>query len=305
MGIGDRYERRAPLAVGGMGEIWEGTDTRLNRNVAIKLVRPVANGDPADARRRFYREARVLARLRHPGVPVLYDFGQLGDGDLFIVMELVADAVSLRDLIAERGADTLPVPWVAAIGAQLCAALAAAHRAGLIHRDLTPSNVVLAPDTTVKILDFGVATALEYAEFSEITRPGDIPGSLLYAAPELDGHTKAGVGGDLYSVGCILYELLTGRRVFQDESPVEEIARHREEDALTPAFVRDDVPEPVERLVLTLLAKDPADRPAGAGRVFAALLPYVRDLPPLPGFHTLAGTDPVHMYARAVAALPG
>src|SRR5690606_11628592 len=159
MKIGDRYARGKPLGVGGMGQIWEGTDDRLNRRVAIKVIRPGLH-DRSAARRRFYREARILARLRHPGIPALYDFGT-HDDELFIVMELVPAAVSLRDLIAERGDDLLPVPWPALIGAQFCAALAAAHTAGLIHRDLTPSNIVLAPDGTVKILDFGVATAVD------------------------------------------------------------------------------------------------------------------------------------------------
>ncbi|SNS44287.1 Protein kinase domain-containing protein [Actinomadura meyerae] len=142
MKIGDRYTRGRPLGVGGMGQIFEGTDDRLNRRVAIKVIRP-GLPDRSAARRRFYREARILARLRHPGIPALYDFGA-HDDDLFIVMELVPGAVSLRDLIAERGDDLLPVPWAALIGAQFCAALAAATAAAVVHallphvRDLPP-----------------------------------------------------------------------------------------------------------------------------------------------------------------------
>ncbi|TDE13421.1 serine/threonine-protein kinase, partial [Actinomadura sp. 6K520] len=180
MKIGDRYTRGKPLGVGGMGQIWEGTDDRLNRKVAIKIIRP-GLPDRSAARRRFYREARILARLRHPGIPALYDFGA-HDDELFIVMELVPAAVSLRDLIAERGDDLLPISWAVLIGAQFCAALAAAHNAGLIHRDLTPSNIVLTLDGAVKILDFGVATALDPAEFSAITHPGEAPGSAHYIA---------------------------------------------------------------------------------------------------------------------------
>lgn len=303
MRIADRYERSVPLGVGGMGEIWEGVDTRLNRGVAVKLIRHVRRDDPEAARRRFYREARILARLRHPGIPALYDFGPHGE-DLFIVMELVDGAVSLCDLIAERGPDLLPVPWTAAIGAQLCAALAAAHRAGLIHRDLTSSNVVVARNGTVKILDFGVATALDMSEFSEITRPGEVPGSLFYTAPELDGYTKADVRSDLYSVGCLLYELLAGRRVFQDSSPVREIGRHQSEEPADLADFREDVPRPLVETVLRLLAKDPADRPADASQVFSALMPHARDLPSIPDLPAAPG-DPDRMYAAAVATLPG
>ncbi|MBA9002716.1 serine/threonine-protein kinase [Thermomonospora cellulosilytica] len=302
MKIADRYVQRTPLGIGGMGEIWEGADTRLNRTVAIKLIRQVPGADVQAGRRRFYREARILARLRHPGIPALYDFGPHGD-DLFIVMELVEGAMGLRDLIAERGDDLLPVPWAAVIGAQLCAALAAAHQAGLIHRDLTPANVVLAPNGTVKILDFGVATAVDVSEFSAITQPGEVPGSLFYMAPELDGHTKADVRSDLYAVGCLLYELLTGRRVFQDPSPFKEIGRHQTESPVSPGRHRPGIPAPLQDLVVTLLAKNPAARPVNAAEVFAALLPYARDLRPLPGL-TAPPDDPIRLYATAVAALP-
>lgn len=303
MKIADRYVTDAGLGAGGMGQIWEGTDERLNRKVAIKLIHPGLRGDSSAVRRRFYREARVLARLRHPGIPVLYDFGQHED-DLFIVMELFPQAASLKDLVGERGADRVPAPWAAAIGAQMCAALAAAHRTGLIHRDLTPSNIVLAPDGTVKILDFGVAAALDRAEFSEITHPGEVPGSVLYMAPETDGHRPADARSDLYSVGCVLYELLSGERLFLDPSLAREVARHRTDEPRPFATFRDDVPEPVERLVLALLAKSPSDRPATAAEVARALLPHARELPPLPGFYAPTPDDPTRLYATAVATLP-
>ncbi|MEU8797776.1 serine/threonine-protein kinase [Spirillospora sp. NPDC048819] len=285
MKIGDRYTRGKPLGIGGMGEIWEGTDDRLNRKVAIKVIRPGLL-DRSAARRRFYREARILARLRHPGIPALYDFGA-HDDDLFIVMELVPRAVSLRDLIAERGDDLLPVPWAALIGAQFCAALAAAHAAGLIHRDLTPSNIVLAPDGTVKILDFGVAAAVDRAEYSAITQPGEVPGSAHYIAPELDGHAGADVRSDLYSAGCVLHELLTCRH------PAER-----------PAGFRDDLPEKLAHIVDALLADDPSARPATAADVVRALLPHARDLPPLPGYYTPVPDDPTRLYATALSTLP-
>ncbi|MFG2243744.1 serine/threonine-protein kinase [Spirillospora sp. NPDC048823] len=285
MKIGDRYTRGEPLGIGGMGQIWEGTDDRLNRKVAIKVIRPGLPDRPA-ARRRFYREARILARLHHPGIPALYDFGA-HDDDLFIVMELVPRAVTLRDLIAERGDDLLPVPWTALIGAQFCAALAAAHGAGLIHRDLTPSNIVLSPDGTVKILDFGVATALDPAEFSAITHPGETPGSAHYIAPELDGYATADARSDLYSAGCVLHELLTGRH------PA----------ALSVAF-RDALPEPVAHVVEALLTDDPAARPATAADVVHTLLPHARDLPPLPGYYAPAPNAPTHLYATALSNLP-
>ncbi|MEU6034689.1 serine/threonine-protein kinase [Actinomadura sp. NPDC047616] len=301
--VAGRYVIGPPLGVGGMGQIWQATDARLNREVALKLIRPDRHGDDAAARRRFYREARVLGRLRHPGIPALYDFGVDG-ADLFIVMELVRDAVCLRDLVAEQAPALLPVPWAAVIGAQMCAALAAAHRAGLIHRDLTPANVVLARDGTVKILDFGVAAALDSGDFSEITRPGEAPGSLRYMAPEIDGHTRADVRSDLYAVGCVLFELLTGKRVFQSSSVMDEIARHRDEPPPPLVTDRDDVPRPLEHLVHALLAKDPAARPGSSTEVFAALLPYAQDVPPLPGYVKSDPADPAHLYTTALTRLP-
>ncbi|WP_160573937.1 serine/threonine-protein kinase [Actinomadura physcomitrii] len=300
--IADRYVRGAPLGLGGMGELWEGTDTRLNRAVAIKLIRPARHIDEDTARRRFYREARILGRLRHPGIPVLYDFGPHGD-DLFIVMELVEGAMTLRDLVAERGPELLPIGWAGAIGAQLCAALAAAHRAGLIHRDLTPSNVVLTRSGTLKILDFGVAMAVDTAEFSEITHPGEVPGSLFYTAPEIDGHTKADARSDLYSLGCLLYELLAGRRAFQAASAIEELRRHHTEEPTALSDIRDNVPEDLEQVVSALLAKEPENRPADAAQVFDALISHANGLTPLPTLPLKPG-DPDRMYALAVASLP-
>ncbi|MFC4909882.1 serine/threonine-protein kinase [Actinomadura gamaensis] len=304
MKLAGRYETEMPLAVGGMGEIWEATDLRLARSVAVKLIADWLHGDSERARRRFYREARVLARLHHQGVPALYDFGDEG-GTLFMVMELVSEAVTLRDMIAERGTDLLPVPWVALIGAQLCAALSAAHQAGLVHRDLTPSNIVFGRDGTAHVLDFGVAAAMagRPSDFSTITRPGEAPGSLFYTAPELDGYQHANVATDLYSVGCVLYELLAGHRVFVTDTVMDEAMRHQSDEE-APPLSRDDVPDDLEQLIYSLLSKNPDDRPASGAVVSRALLAHAKDFPPLPGFYEPLPDAPEHLYATALAALP-
>lgn len=299
--IGRRYEIRTALAHGGMGEVWEGLDQRLNRSVAIKLIsssRSLPGRASSDeARRRFYREARIVARLRHPGVPVLYDFGLDGDA-FYLVMELVPGH-TLADLIAEE--HPLDVSWAALIGAQVSAVLAAAHAVGLVHRDLKPPNVVIGPDGAVKVLDFGVAVALDRSEFSQITAAGQVPGTACYLAPELIDGSRADVRSDLYAVGCLLYELLADSRVFASGDLATELGRHMSEHPQSIRAVRPEVPPEFEQLIFELLAKDPAIRPPSAARVFERLLPLVAALPPLPGLLRQAdAAHAIHMYATAL-----
>ncbi|MEU6730457.1 serine/threonine-protein kinase [Nonomuraea wenchangensis] len=293
--IAERYKITSPVAQGGMGEVWAGKDLRLNRAVAIKLISSADLVSAEDARRRFSREARITARLSHPGVPVVYDFGN--DGDLFMVMEsLPGDSVGKLKDECER----LPHPWVAFIGAQVCAVLAAAHDAGLIHRDVKPENLVLCPNGMVKVIDFGVATTLGAGEFSTITGPGQIPGSARYMAPELLEGEPASRASDLYTVGCLLYELCTGSRPFQHVDLLREIARSRLEDP--PAM--EGVPAELEALIRRLLAKRPEQRPDSAVTVYQGLRPWIRDLPPLYGWVDRdVSADPVHLYAAALSGL--
>ncbi|MCT9934559.1 serine/threonine protein kinase [Planotetraspora sp. A-T 1434] len=293
--VADRYEITSPIGRGGMGEVWGGRDVRLNRPVAIKLISSGELASEKDARRRFNREGRITARLRHPGVPVVYDFGD--DGDLYMVMEsLPGETVGkLKD---EQGA--LPVPWAAFIGAQVCAVLAAAHNADLIHRDVKPDNLVLCPDGTVKVIDFGVATSLGAGEFSKITQAGQIPGSARYMAPELIEGADASRASDLYTVGCTMYELLTGSRPFESRDLLREIARSQRESP--PPM--EGVPRELEELTLRLLAKAPDQRPDSAVSVYRSLLPWVRDPPPLHGWVAQdLSIDPAHMYSVVVSSL--
>jgi len=289
----DRYELAVPIASSGMGTLWEGTDRRLNRKIVTKLIRPARRQD-RDAMRRFNREARITARLGHPGVPVLYDFGT-DQGELFMVMEHVA-GVTIADLIAEVG--RVPIPWAAAITAQVCAVLAAAHEQELIHRDLKPSNVMIRLDGSVQVLDFGLAAALTPGEFSQITRAGELPGTASYMAPEVASGQPAESASDLYSVGCLLFELLTGTTVFGASDPVAEIEAHLSQQPMAPCTIRPEVPGRLDELTERLLAKSPADRPATARSVLAELLPYVTDLPALPGItRRMAEPSPSQLYA--------
>ncbi|MFI6453979.1 serine/threonine-protein kinase [Streptosporangium amethystogenes] len=298
--IADRYRLSTPIARGGMGAVWQGSDLRLNRPVAVKLIHQDDLVTKNEATRRFYREARITARLRHPGVPVVYDFGS-ENGELFMVMEYL-EGHTVADLIAEHS--PLPISWAALIGAQVCAVLSAAHSAGLLHRDIKPGNLVMCSDGTVKVIDFGVATALGTKEFSQITQAGQVPGTARYMAPELVDGAEASRSSDLYTVGCLLYELLTGSRPFASKDLLTEIDRSRREPP--PGLGRPDVSGELEELTLRLLAKSPEQRPESALAVFEGLMPLVKDLPPLPG---LIGkelhADPVHMYAAAIRNISG
>jgi serine/threonine protein kinase len=289
----ERYELAVPIASSGMGTLWEGVDRRLNRKIVIKLIRPGKRRD-SGAMRRFNREARITARLGHPGIPVLYDFGT-DEGELFMVMEHV-DGVTIADLIAE--VVPVPIPWAAAIVAQVCAVLAAAHEQLLVHRDLKPSNVMIRPDGSVKVLDFGLAAALTPGEFSQITRAGEIPGTASYMAPEVAEGQQAEPVSDLYSVGCLLYELLAGTAVFADSDPVAEIESHLSREPVSVRSLRPEVPVELDALTRELLAKVPSARPSDARSVFARLLPSATDLPPLPGVIKSASVpNPSQLYA--------
>ncbi|MGW6729944.1 serine/threonine-protein kinase [Nocardia sp. NPDC055029] len=289
--LADRYQITSPVGRGGMAEVWSGIDIRLNREIAIKVIASDIASD-SDTRRRFLREARITARLRHPGVPAVYDFG--GDDELYMVMELVPGH-TVGTLLGEQGG--LHVGWAASIAAQVCAVLEAAHREQLIHRDLKPENLVLCPNGMIKVIDFGIAASLTLGDYSVITKWGDIPMSLHYSAPELMDGEPASKATDLYSVGVLLYELLTAARPFDHGSPLDGFLRDRVALPDLPG-----VPPDLKKLTHRLLAVDPTERPLDALTVLKALTPWIRDLPPLPPWFARGILeDPVRLY---LAALP-
>ncbi|MFC7276771.1 protein kinase [Paractinoplanes rhizophilus] len=293
-----RYELASPLARGGMGEVWLGRDVKLDREIAVKFIR-VPHGVPEQEHvRRFVREARITARLEHPGVPAVYDVGTDADGRPFLVMQRV-HGMSIADLIAEQG--PLPVGWTAAICAQVCAVLVAAHAASLVHRDLKPSNLILQPDGCVKVLDFGLAVAPTLADFSRITLSGEPVGTPAYMAPEQVEANLSEPATDLYALGCTIYEMLTGDHVFAGSTAYSVMTQQVKEPPPRLRSVRPDVPAALENLVLELLRKRPEDRPADAEHVYQRLLPFAADLGQLPGALQPAGTaSPIPMYAELV-----
>ncbi|MFB9236297.1 protein kinase [Plantactinospora siamensis] len=266
-----RYELTYPVGRGGMGVVWAGFDEKLDRPVAIKFLsgQTIAEGERGNVIERFMREARVTARLDHPGVPSVHDVGHHGD-DLYIVMQLVPGVV-LADLIAEHR--PFPIPWAAAIGAQICSVLAAAHAASLVHRDLKPQNVMVMPSGAVKVLDFGVA-ALLGADVPRLTATSDTLGTPTYMAPEQALNNNAvGPRADLYALGCVLFEMLTGAPPYRAESPLGMLHRHMNDPVPLVGDDRDGVPDDLAELVTRLLAKDPQDRLGSAAEVYEILAP--------------------------------
>lgn len=296
--INNRYELdELPVGRGGMGEVWFGHDTKLDRPVAVKFVR-FPDGEPdRDYIRRFVRESRITARLEHPGVPAVYDVGT-HDGRPYLVMQRV-HGVSVADLVAEQGA--LPIGWSAAIAAQVCAVLTAAHQASLVHRDLKPSNLMLQPDGTVKVLDFGLAAAPTLSDFSKITATGLPPGTPAYMAPEQIQTNISGPATDLYALGCTLHEMLTGERLFTGSTSYDVWSKQVTHEPAPVRAVRDEVPAELEDLLLHLLQKKPEDRPDSARSVYERLLPFATDLGPIPGIlHPPTTVSPTRMYGTII-----
>ncbi|MGA5823362.1 serine/threonine-protein kinase [Kitasatospora sp. NPDC094028] len=270
--LGGRYRLLQQLGEGGMGQVWEALDETLGRNVAVKVISLLA-GDGSrggEARARFLREARITAQLQHPNIVTIYDLGETGQGSErvpFLVMELVRG----EDLgsMLRRGAVTLAdtARW----GAQISDALGAAHAAGITHRDIKPSNVLVTPSGAVKVLDFGIAKAADpYATVDRLTQTGFIVGTPPYMAPEqARGFPEPRT--DLYALGCLLFEMITGRLPFQAPDTVGYITAHLTQEPPTPSSVSAGVPSVWDDLVLRLLAKDPGRRYPSATDLSVAL----------------------------------
>ncbi|MET8832919.1 serine/threonine-protein kinase [Micromonospora sp. NPDC004540] len=271
--IGDRYELTFPIGRGGMGQVWAGYDERLDRPVAVKFLRQteVPEEERGIAVKRFRREARVTARLDHPGVPVIHDLGEHGE-DLYIVMQLVR-GYQLAELIAEQ--ERLSVGESASVAAQVCSVLAASHAASLVHRDLKPQNVMITASGVVKVLDFGVAALLGPAESSRLTATGHTLGTPAYIAPEQASGGAVGPGADLYALGCILFEMLTGKPPYEAKNAPDMLRRHMKSPIPVITEYRSDVPDDLAHLLFCLLAKDPVERPASAAEVEQLLTPFL------------------------------
>ncbi|GLZ08727.1 protein kinase [Actinomadura sp. NBRC 104412] len=303
--LADRYEIDQPIARGGMGEVWRAYDKLLDRRLAVKFIF-VSLADVSDELKdRFEQEARSTAWLDHPGVPIVHDLGEHYDerrGHSFYLVMQYLDGVTLDHLIDAHG--TLPVPWVAFIAAQVCAVLSVAHQRPLVHRDLKPSNLMLCNDGSVKILDFGVAVGLAPGDVRRTSTGEGAPYTPGYASPE-QMYGNPCPQSDLYSLGCVLYELLTGRQVFPADTPYEVLRRHEDDVPEPPRRLRPDLPVALDALVLQMLAKHPAERPASAHEVYERVVDFVTDLEPLPGSVDLAAQTShlMRLYASVQARI--
>ncbi|MEU0945642.1 serine/threonine-protein kinase [Streptomyces canus] len=252
--IAGRYRLQDAIGRGAMGEVWRAFDETLGRPVAVKLLLP-QDSDPTAASR-FRLEAQTAGRLNHPHVVGVLDFGEY-EGRLFLVMELV-DGDSLARVLAASG--PLPAERTARIAAQAAAGLAAAHRQSIVHRDIKPANLLLDADDSLKIGDFGIARFLDDPG-AALTATGQIVGTSLYLAPERALGRTAGPASDVYSLGCVLYQLLTGRPPFQADTALAVLHRHLDTAPVPPRQLGVDLPPAFESYLLGLLAKEPEDRP--------------------------------------------
>ncbi|KUJ66767.1 protein kinase [Streptomyces albus subsp. albus] len=304
--VADRYELATLIGQGGMGQVWTAYDRRLDRRVAVKLLRPdrmagpasVGTGDAAEElRRRFVRECRVTAQVDHRGLVTVHDAGSDGD-DLYLVMSLVEGA-DLADHLAEH--DPYPWQWAVCVAAQLCAVLSAVHAVPIVHRDLKPRNVMVRQDGTVTVLDLGVAAVLD-TDTTRLTHTGSPIGSPAYMAPEQAMGGAVGPYTDLYALGVLLHELLVGTVPFAGSTALGVLHRHLYEPPVPVRQLRPEVPEALEALVQRLLAKDPQHRPADAQEVYQALAPLL----PAPGAATGGGgpMDPTRPFLRPHAPWP-
>ncbi|NJC24229.1 serine/threonine-protein kinase [Arthrobacter pigmenti] len=251
--LGGRFQLTDRIAIGGMGEVWKARDQVLGRIVAIKILKEEYTGDPGFLNR-FRAEARHTALLNHEGIANVFDYGEEA-GSAYLVMELVPGQP--LSTIIEREQILSPDRTLSIIG-QTATALSVAHQQGLVHRDVKPGNLLIMPEGRVKITDFGIA---RLADQVPLTATGQVMGTAQYLAPEQATGQQATGSSDIYALGVIGYELLAGRRPFSGESQIA-IALAQVNDA--PPALPENIPTPVRALIASMLAKDPADRPANA-----------------------------------------
>ncbi|HSO95170.1 MAG TPA: Stk1 family PASTA domain-containing Ser/Thr kinase [Acidimicrobiia bacterium] len=292
----NRYTVERPIARGGMADVYLARDQVLDRLVAVKVLFPEFARDPSFVER-FRREAHSAASLNHPNIVGVYDWGQ-EHGTYFIVMEYV-EGQSLRDIL--RAQRTLPAVQAAAVGAEIADALAFAHANGVVHRDVKPGNVLITPTGQVKVADFGIAANPTDAA-QGLTQTGSVMGTATYFSPEqaqgfpVDGRT------DVYALGVVLYEMVTGFPPFQADSPVAVAMKHVREQPMPPSQFVPDLPPDLERVILAALAKDVAARYQSADALRDDLVRFERGRPVAAPFAPMPGADVPTMAATAAAA---
>ncbi len=291
--LANRYRLERQIGRGGMGQVWSAVDTRLQRRVAVKTVDLAATGDEVAAER-FQQEAHATAALSHPNIVTIFDNGVDGH-TAYLVMELLSGP-SLDELVRDQG--PLPVDRALAYTQEVASALGAAHRAGVVHRDVKPSNLMLDERGTLKMVDFGIAR-LDQARTSQLTATATVIGSAPYLSPEQATGGTATPQSDLYSLGCVLMTLLTSEPPFEGEHPLSILHHHLSTPPPLPSERRPGVPQAVDDLVAQLLAKSPQDRPASAADVAGRIAAIRRGAAPSTTVLPVAGAA-----AAATTVLP-
>ena len=267
--LSDRYRIEEKLGAGGMAVVFQAQDTLLERTVAIKILRQDFSQDPA-FRERFRQEAKAAANLSHPNIVTVFDFG-LDQQHLYIVMEHLP-GTNLKDILKNQG--RLSVEEALSLMVQACAGIGYAHRAGLIHCDIKSHNLVVSPDKRLKVTDFGIARALASIQPDE--QIDYVWGSPQYFSPEQAAGGAPSPASDVYSLGVIMYEMLTGQLPFAGQT-MEELSRsHRETMPIAPREINPDIPFDLEQIVLKVLAKEPAARYRTADQLGRVLITYSR-----------------------------
>lgn len=250
--IAKRYHIIEQLGGGGMALVYKAMCNTLQREVTIKILRPQFTSDESFVER-FRREAQAVARLSHPNIVNVYDVGE-EDNIYYIVMEYI-DGCNLKEIIKERG--TLKIKEAIDIGIQICEGIQHAHDNDIVHRDVKPHNILVTKKGRVKVTDFGIARA---TSASTVTQTGTIVGSVHYISPEQAKGEMVGVSSDIYQVGIVLYEMLTGRAPFEGDSPIAVAMKHISNDPVPPKELNPEIPELLEHIILKAIAKNPAQR---------------------------------------------
>jgi serine/threonine-protein kinase len=296
-----RYELHRRLARGGMADVFLARDQLLDRPVAVKVLFPEFATDPNFVER-FRREAQSAANLNHPNIVSVYDWGQ-EEGTYFIVMEYI-EGRSLADILRTEG--PLHPQRAAEVASDIAAALGFAHRNGVVHRDVKPGNVLISPSGQVKVADFGIARALGAGAEENLTQAGSVMGTATYFAPEQAQGLPLDPRSDLYSLGVVLYEMVTGRPPFSGESPVAIAYKHVQEQPAPPRHLNTNVPADLEAIILKLLSKNPQQRYPSAEDLRADLRRFREGQPVLAAAAAGATSAVAAVGAtQAVAATPG
>ena len=264
--LGERYKLQDPIGRGGMATIYRGQDLRMDRVVAIKVLREVYSTDPKFVTR-FQREAKAASALQHPNIVQVYDYGQT-DGNYFIVMELV-EGTDLRRYLRSRG--VLAVDRAIIIAHDVALGLGAAHRRGIVHRDVKPQNVLVGRDGSIKLTDFGIASVYKDINAERLTTTGMTLGTVQYYAPEQAQGEIVSPAADVYALGIVIYEMLTGRTPFDGDTPVAVAMQHIQDLPTPPSHFNPNIPPALEEIILRCLEKAPEMRYSDGSALARAL----------------------------------